>query len=130
MAPPMPLNAPFPGMAPAMPSRAPFPPPGAPPPAPNSSDDDLAAQLGFLSINPTNELPKSSAISSRFLQETFNELVNHASQISPETKPFDTAATIVAQAARKFNLARPAEWRLSIRTHSCTILAPCLVLTL
>lgn len=120
MVPPMPFNAPLLGAAPPMPSRAPFPPLVGPPAAPKASDDDLAAQLGFLSINPAPESAKSSAISSRYLQETFNELHNLASQISPETKPFDTAAMIIAHAVRKYNLAHPTQWRLSIRTHSCT----------
>jgi len=130
MVPPMPFNAPFQGSVPPAPSRGPFVPlPGAPPP-PKSSDDDLAAQLGFLSINPTNDTAKSTGISSRYLQETYDELVNLASQISPETKPFDTSATVVTHAARKFNFARPAEWRLSIRTHSCTTLNQFLFLTI
>jgi len=130
MVPPMPFNAPFQGFAPPVPSRAPFVPLPAAPPAPKSSDDDLAAQLGFLSINPVNDTAKSPVISSRFLQETYDELIDMASQISPETKPFDTAATIITQAVRKYSLARPEEWRLSIRTHSCTTLIHFLLLTI
>ena len=130
MVPPMPFNVPFQGVVPPAPSRAPFVPlPGAPP-APKSSDDDLATQLGFLSINPANDATKSTIITSKFLQETYDELNNMGSQISPETKPFDTAATIITHAVRKYNLARPAEWRLSIRTHSCTTLVDFLLLTI
>ena len=59
MVPPMPFNAPFQGVMPPFPSAAPLPALNAPPPAPKLSDDDLASQLGFLSINPRNDTTKS-----------------------------------------------------------------------
>ena len=103
----------------------PRPPPSAyanypPPPSRPREDLDLATQLGYLSINLENDNNTfSSKLTSKYLQETYNDLNGLARQISPATAPFDTTGTVLSQVVGRLNLPHPSEWRLSIRCHSC-----------
>lgn len=94
------------------------------------SDAELSAQLGYLTIQhdvpPTPPTPPPS-LSSEDLHGMFHELEPLASQLSPESKPFDTVVTVRNRVITKFRLPYPNDWSLRIRCHSgivpsCTVL--------
>lgn len=116
-----PRPQPFHGVVPPLvPVRASVLTPGNQQPAPPKPiENDLATQLGFMSIDPQRDANSvSSELPPRLILELYEEMVRLARQISPETSPFETTLNIIRQVLQKHGLCNPLDWRLSIRTHS------------
>ena len=93
-------------------------PPVPMPPFKVEDPNDLATQLGYLSIKPPS-IPTINPPSFVYPPQ-HPELLALAAQISADAKPYDTAAELVAKIVKARCLPFPNEWYLSIRTHHCT----------
>jgi len=88
------------------------------PPIKVEDQNDLATQLGYLTIKPSSLPAINPPVA---FPPQHSELTALAAQISADAKPYDTAAELVTKITKARCLAFPNEWQLSIRTHHCTI---------
>jgi hypothetical protein len=89
-------------------------------PPPRPTEDDLATQLEFISIDPQRDTNlASSKMNPKLMHDLYEEMDRLARQISSETIPFETTLNLIRQVLQKQGFSNPLDWRLSIRTHSC-----------